>query len=225
MVKRTACNAGDPVLIPRWGRSPGGGYDNPLQYSCVENPHGERSLAGYSSWGHKESVGTIEWLILSLSFMAPRFSSIFTPYVSISKKYCVLSLYFLFILNSISWNAHNGLCVLYNGVLILISFFFFPSQNNYERFLSSGQNHTLNCGLFDDALFFTLPILAHSFICCCCCYSITKWCLTLHDPMDCSMPGFPVPPYLLEFAQVHVHWGDIEELLIPQQTLICFLSL
>ena len=126
MVKRTACSAGDPVLIPRWGRSPGGGHDNPLQYSCVENPHGERSLAGYSSWGHKESVGTIEWLILSLSFMAPRFSSIFTPYISISKKYCVFSLYFLFILNSINWNAHHGLCVLYNGVLILISFFFFP---------------------------------------------------------------------------------------------------
>ena len=28
---------------------------NPLQYSCLENPHGQRSLAGYSLWGHKES--------------------------------------------------------------------------------------------------------------------------------------------------------------------------
>ena len=28
---------------------------NPLQYSCLENPHGHRSLAGYSPWGHKES--------------------------------------------------------------------------------------------------------------------------------------------------------------------------
>ena len=25
-------------LIPRWGRSPGGGHSNPLQYSCLENP-------------------------------------------------------------------------------------------------------------------------------------------------------------------------------------------
>ena len=25
-------------LIPRWGRSPGGGQGNPLQYSCLENP-------------------------------------------------------------------------------------------------------------------------------------------------------------------------------------------
>ena len=33
------------------GRSPGGGHDNPLQYSCLENPHGQRSLADYSPWG------------------------------------------------------------------------------------------------------------------------------------------------------------------------------
>ena len=30
--------------------------------------------------------------------------------------------------------------------------------------------------------------------------------IALHDPMDCSMPGFPVPHSLPEFAQVHVHW-------------------
>ena len=41
-------------LIPGLGRSPGGGHDNPLQYSCLENPHGERSLADYSLWGRKE---------------------------------------------------------------------------------------------------------------------------------------------------------------------------
>ena len=33
---------------------PGGGNGNPLQYSCLENPHGQRSLAGYSPWGRKE---------------------------------------------------------------------------------------------------------------------------------------------------------------------------
>ena len=39
------------------------------------------------------------------------------------------------------------------------------------------------------------------------CYcSVAKSCLTLYDPMDCSMPGFPVLHYLLEFAQAHVHW-------------------
>ena len=40
----------------------------------------------------------------------------------------------------------------------------------------------------------------------CCCCSVSKSCLTICDPMNCSMPGFPVLHYLLEFAQTHVHW-------------------
>ena len=53
---------GRPGSIPGLGRSPGEVHGNPLQYSCLENPHGQRSLAGYSPWGHKESDMT-EWLI------------------------------------------------------------------------------------------------------------------------------------------------------------------
>ena len=53
-VKVSACNAGDLGSIPGWGRSPGGGHDNPLQYSCPENPHGQRSPVGCSLRGHKE---------------------------------------------------------------------------------------------------------------------------------------------------------------------------
>ena len=49
------CSAGDLRLIPGLGRSPGGGNGNPLQYSCLENPHGKRSLEGYSPWRCKES--------------------------------------------------------------------------------------------------------------------------------------------------------------------------
>ena len=36
--KVSACNAGDPGSIPRLGRSPGEGNDNPHQYSCLKNP-------------------------------------------------------------------------------------------------------------------------------------------------------------------------------------------
>ena len=54
----SACNAGDQGLIPGLGRSPGEGNGNPLKYSCLENPHGQRSLAGYSQWGCKESDTT-----------------------------------------------------------------------------------------------------------------------------------------------------------------------
>ena len=49
--KESACNAGDPCSIPGLGRPPGGGHGNPLQYSCLENPCGQRSLVGYSPWG------------------------------------------------------------------------------------------------------------------------------------------------------------------------------
>ena len=36
--------------------------------------------------------------------------------------------------------------------------------------------------------------------------SLTQSCPTLCDSMDCTVPGFPVLHYLLEFAQIHVHW-------------------
>ena len=58
---KSACNAGDPSLIPGLGWSPGGSHNNPLQYSCLENPYGQRSLVDYSPWSRKES-GTTEWL-------------------------------------------------------------------------------------------------------------------------------------------------------------------
>ena len=53
--KESACNAGDLGSAPGVGRSPGGRHGNPVQHSCLENPHGWRNLAGYSPWGHKES--------------------------------------------------------------------------------------------------------------------------------------------------------------------------
>ena len=94
--KESACNAGDPGLIPGLGRSSGegviyslqyfgaslvaqmvknllqygspglerspeGGHDNPLQYFCMKNPHGQRSLMSYSPWSHKE-LGMTEQL-------------------------------------------------------------------------------------------------------------------------------------------------------------------
>ena len=54
--KESASNVGDLGSIPALGRSPGGGHGNPLQYCCLVNPHGQRSLVGYSSWGYEEST-------------------------------------------------------------------------------------------------------------------------------------------------------------------------
>ena len=56
VVKNLPANAGDVSSILVWGRSPGERDGNPLQYSCLENPMDrERSLEGYSPWGHKKS--------------------------------------------------------------------------------------------------------------------------------------------------------------------------
>ena len=46
--KESACNVGGLGSVPGLKRSQGGGHGNPLQYFCLENPHGQRSLVGYS---------------------------------------------------------------------------------------------------------------------------------------------------------------------------------
>ena len=64
MVKKPSANAGnikDAGSIPGLGKSPGEGNDNPLQYSCLENPMD-------SPWDCKES-DTTDQLTLSLSYI------------------------------------------------------------------------------------------------------------------------------------------------------------
>ena len=71
--KESTCNAGDPSLIPEWGRSPEEGNGNPLQYSCLENPmdrgarwarvhrvaKSQTRLKQLSTHTHKHPLGTI----------------------------------------------------------------------------------------------------------------------------------------------------------------------
>ena len=71
-------------LIPGPGRGSGEGNGNPLQYSCLKNPHGQRSLTGYSSWGHKRvehDLATKQkpniFSIVAFSFYLKVFSYIF----------------------------------------------------------------------------------------------------------------------------------------------------
>ena len=53
------------------------------------------------------------------------------------------------------------------------------------------------------------------------CYLVAKLCLTLCDPIDCSMPVFLVLCYILEFAQIHAHWvGDA----VYRSLLLCLQS-
>ena len=56
--KEFTCSVGDLGSIPGSGRSPGGRHGNPFHYSCLENPHGQWSLVGYSPCGNKVSDTT-----------------------------------------------------------------------------------------------------------------------------------------------------------------------
>ena len=55
--KESTCNAGDLSLLPGLGRSPGGGHGNPLQCSCLETRHGQRSLVSYIQCMVSQRVG------------------------------------------------------------------------------------------------------------------------------------------------------------------------
>ena len=63
--------------------------------------------------------------------------------------------------------------------------------------------------------------------CCCChCCSVAKSCLTLCNPMDCSKLGSSVLHYLLEFAQIHVHWvGNVIQPSHPLSSLLLLPSI
>ena len=61
--KKSACDAGNPSLIPGLGRSPGQGHGNPLQYSClkipwIEEPGGLQSL-DLQRGGHNRVTNTV----------------------------------------------------------------------------------------------------------------------------------------------------------------------
>ena len=90
----SACNAGDPGLIPGWGRSPRERNGNPLQYSCLENPmvHGVTK----SRTGLKE-LGTLAPQSFTICVFPPR-SSTWTPWnlLIISNKLLYVLLWSLF---------------------------------------------------------------------------------------------------------------------------------
>ena len=57
-------------------------------------------------------------------------------------------------------------------------------------------------------------VLPYIYYCGCC--SVTQSCPALCDPIDCSIPGFPVHHQLLELAQTHLHQvGDAIQLFHP----------
>jgi len=85
-------------MIPGLGRSPGEGNGNPLQYSCLEKSHGQRSLVGYSPWGRKESDTTEQLHFLSFFLMILSISVasiVMSTFPFIVLLIWILSLYFV----------------------------------------------------------------------------------------------------------------------------------
>ena len=74
VIKNMPANAGDVRdvdLIPGSGRSPGRGHGNLFQYSCLENPHRQRSLVGYSPQGCRESNMTERTTVSAVILKSP----------------------------------------------------------------------------------------------------------------------------------------------------------
>ena len=79
--KESACNARDLGSIRGSGRPPGEGNGNPLQYSCLENPHGQKSLAGYSPWDHKLDMTETKLPPGTPKLIAALFTILFTLFI------------------------------------------------------------------------------------------------------------------------------------------------
>ena len=85
IVENLPANAGDEAdagSIPEWGRSPGKGNGNPLQYACPRNPI-QRSLVDYSPWSYKRAghdLATEHTHRLSVQFSRSGMSNCLQPY-------------------------------------------------------------------------------------------------------------------------------------------------
>ena len=87
---------------------------------------------------------------------------------------------------------------------LILSYFVLPCP---QRTWSTGQHYDVLENLRDWLLFLVgiYSYLSYSYLSCCGC-SVCESCLTLCDPMECSVPSFPVFQYLLEFAQCPLSW-------------------
>ena len=114
---------------------------------------------------------------------------------------------------NIVWNSAFCFFVLF---LPLVNFCCFNSCNKGSFFstfceiknifkCSSSTNAAHLLGLISDTCW--LSNTGWLFIVTICCYSVTKSCLTLCYPIDCSTPGSPVLHYFPGFAQIHIHWS------------------
>ena len=119
-------------------------------------------------------------------------------------SYCVYSLMLMSMESWLLWMTVGTGCPSWNSIYLIGEAF-----SSYFAFELDFKQYTCICVCVCVCVF--------------CCCSVTKSCLTLRDPMDCSMPGFPVLHHYLESAPVHVHW-ICDAIQTPHLLYICFSS-
>ena len=103
--------------------------------------------------------------------------------------------------------------------LPLKRYFFKKRNENIIQVLKGTKDPRGSVTPFSLVVVWMLDSLCGISSCLICCYcSVAQSCLTLCDPMDCSMPGFPAIHHLLELAQTHVH--QISDAIQPSHPLL-----
>ena len=134
--KESACSVGDLGLILGLGRSPGKGNCNLLQYSCLENLKGQRSLVGYSTWGHKELDTTERLHFLSFPSPTPSWPSRLSqsPGVWVPCTAQQIPTDYLF---------HIWQCICFSGALTICSILLTPLLWDFIILITEGQHYIL----------------------------------------------------------------------------------
>ena len=156
----------------------------PTPIFLPEESHGQRSLVGYSPHGVTESQTQLSrWFWFCCCLVAKSCLTFYNPMDYSPQGY---SVHGISQARMLEWTAIS-----------------FSRGSSWFK----GWNY-ISCLFFIASRFFTTepPGKPHHLHCCC---SVTKSCLTLCNPMDCSTPCFSILHYLPEFAQIHAHWvGD-----------------
>ena len=186
--KEAACQCRRPRFNPWVEKIPWRRKWQPTPVFLPGKSHGQRSLAGYSPWDHKELYTTV----------APE--HIHTQACQILLNQCHKWISWV-------WILALPFAIWLQKLLNLSFFLIYKMETIY--YLSCRVTVEMNEIMYEKHLEQQLPhCKAHYLLDCCCC-SVAQLCLTICYAIDCSTPGFPVLHYLPEFAQTRVHWiGD-----------------
>ena len=176
------CNEGDLGSIPGLGTS-GGGPGNPLQYSCLENPHGQRRLAGCSPWGLKESHMT-EQLSIAHGWSSHNLTHLAASFFFFSVKLATILLPMIFL----KYKSNHVITVfIKKGLSIIPGHFLLFSQDISKTKRLRKSNTVTTSAYYHFAAAAAAAAAAAKSL---------QSCPTLCDPIDGSPPGSAVPGIL-----------------------------